>query len=93
MTEAGRRTPALELLWLMEDQRRGRRRGFQTERRRLKRGPQVREEERRLGAGMLVRAGTMMEEDKRRRADAVMEIGTPPPPSPTSAVLEAPGHT
>lgn len=89
LTEAGRRTPALGWLWLMEDQRRG----FQTERRRLKRGPQVREEKRRLGAGRLVRAGTMMEEDKRRRADGVMEIGPPPPPSPTSAVREAPRHT
>ena len=93
MTEAGIHTHELELLWLMEDQKRGRWRGFQTERWRLKRGPQVREEERRRGAGMLVRARTMMEEDKRRRADGVMETGTPPPPSPTSPVLEAPRHT
>lgn len=83
----------LAALWLMEDQRRGGRRGFQTERRRLKPGPQVREEERGLGAGRLARAGTMMEEDKRRRADGVMETGTLPPPSPASPVLEAPRHT
>lgn len=50
----------------------------------------MREEERKLGAGM---ARTMMEEDKRRRADGVMEIGTPPPPSPTSPDLEAPHRT
>lgn len=74
----------------MEDQRRGGRRGFQSDRLRLKRGPQVREEERKLGAGM---ARTMMEEDKRRRADGVMEIGAPPPPSPTSPDLEAPHRT
>lgn len=89
----GTEPPALRLWRLMEDQRRGRQQGFPSDRLRLKRGPQVREEERKRGAGMGGMARTMMEEDKRRRADVVMEIGTPPPPSPTSPDLEAPHHT
>lgn len=92
-TEAGIRRPAPRSLRLMEHQRRGRRRGVQIDSLRLKRGPQVREEEWKLGAGVVGMARTMMEGDKRRRADGVIEIGTPPPPSPASPVLEAPHHT